>query len=74
MNKMNSLKINNVVTCCENCKERHFKCHSECEKYKKQRELLEELKEKERKRKVPSTVYFEAYDRILAARKRRRRY
>lgn len=74
MSKTNSLKINNVVTCCENCKERHFKCHSECEKYKKQRELLEELKEKERKRKVPNTVYFQTYDKVLAARKRRRKY
>lgn len=35
------------ITCCKNCTNRHFKCHSTCTEYISQRIALDEYKAKE---------------------------
>lgn len=48
---------NSVIRCCHNCPDRFIKevngkivrCHSSCEKYKKQKERFEKIREEERK-------------------------
>lgn len=32
------------MICCKDCKERHYKCHSECEKYKAGKEEDQKIK------------------------------
>lgn len=38
--------------CCLNCQERHYKCHSECERYKEYRKNLDEINAQIRKDKA----------------------
>jgi len=42
---------NTVGYCCKNCTERHYKCHSSCEKYIKSKAEYEEQKSALRKQK-----------------------
>ena len=42
-----------IIKCCKNCvpPKRHLRCHSTCEEYKRDKEKLEALKEKEQEEK-----------------------
>lgn len=39
------------IKCCYKCEDRHLGCHSECERYKQEREQYEKQKEIEKKAK-----------------------
>lgn len=34
--------MNNKVTCCKNCGDRHYNCHSECKEYNDQKPVYKE--------------------------------
>lgn len=36
------------ITCCKDCTQRHYACHSTCEKYKQQRAELDEYNARRR--------------------------
>lgn len=42
---------------CKNCKERYIGCHSTCEKYLKQKSLLNEKRSVERKSREASNLH-----------------
>lgn len=37
------------ISCCKDCKERHFACWDECKKYQAEREEVQKIHEEERK-------------------------
>ena len=37
-----------MIRCCYGCEERYSNCHSECDRYKKEKAKLEDIKKKER--------------------------
>jgi hypothetical protein len=37
-------KIDEIKSCCKDCKDRKYKCHSDCAKYKKFKLVLEQEK------------------------------
>lgn len=52
-------KIDEIKSCCKNCEDRKYKCHSDCLKYKKFKLLLEQEKKARAIEKRMDTAHYE---------------
>lgn len=59
------------IKCCKDCTERHIGCHSECDKYIQEKQLLEEEKKK-MKANEPVPIYQSDFE-MLACMHRQRK-
>lgn len=47
--------MSNPIKCCQKCEDRHIGCHSECERYKKERleyDMKQEIKRKAKESRI----------------------
>lgn len=52
------------IVCCKECQERHFRCHSTCEKYKRERVELDRLNDEIHRKKAVEEYWTERSKRI----------
>ena len=52
-------KIDEIKSCCKDCKDRKYKCHSDCEKYKKFKLILEREKKAQLIEKHMNNSFYE---------------
>lgn len=53
--------MSNPIKCCQKCEDRHIGCHSECERYKKERLEYDMKKEIKRKAKESRIDTFDRF-------------
>lgn len=48
MEAYKTIKVGDImtITCCKDCTKRRINCHSHCERYKKQKDVNEEIRHK----------------------------
>ena len=71
-------KIDEIKSCCKNCEDRKYKCHSDCAKYKKFKLILEQEKKAQLIEKRMSNSFYEMRhgrrDKMLARSKKFKGY
>lgn len=48
--------ISIAIKCCKNCKDRYLGCHDKCDKYKKEKALMEAYRDSQRNTNIYSYV------------------
>lgn len=61
-------------SCCKNCENRHFKCHSDCEKYIKAKKEWTEYKDKETAERQKISGYIKSMRTIMPNHYEKRMY
>lgn len=62
-----------MIKCCKNCEERYPGCHSDCKRYKKEREQNIKQKRWYKEAQIASTLHDNAFDKFLASAKSQKR-